>query len=591
MPFLQCISIVLLILFANPSYILAQSTPADPDVMPFNNATPTWAETIAAYEQLAESDARARLLKIGVGDVGRPIHAFILSNGTAEWSDLESYKLHRQANPDRMVLLVNNAIHPGEPCGVDASITWLRSLIADAAKFDRVLSSMDVVVIPMYNVGGALNRNCCTRTNQDGPESYGFRGNARNLDLNRDFIKMDSRNSQAFVRLFQAVSPHIFVDTHTTNGADYPYAMTLISTQPDKAGPVLGELIQEELEPFLYRAMEAKHHPMSPYVNSIGETPEEGIAGFLETPRYSTGYTALFGCVGFTAEAHMLKPFPVRVSATIALLESIVDCMLAKEEVIVKAKRTEQNRWAGSDSFDVRWERSTEATALQFKGYASRKEISSVTGDIRLKYDPSETWEKEIPYYNQYIATVASEVPDFFIIPQAWHEAIDRLTWNGVHMTQLPSDTLATLRVSYLEAFNSTSMPYEGHHMNSVGHVRTEAEPIQLFAGDWLIETRNQPSLRYLMEVLDPRAHDSFFTWNFFDSAMQQKEHFSAYVFEETAARLLASDEALRQRFNAAMAADSELSGNSDAQLNWLYRASQHYEGSVNRYPVYRSLQ
>ena len=127
--------------------------------------------------------------------------------------------------------------------------------------------------------------------------------------------------------------------------------------------------------------------------------------------------------------------------------------------------------------------------------------------------------------------------------------------------------------------------------MNSVGHVRTEAEPIQLFAGDWLIETRNQPSLRYLMEVLDPRAHDSFFTWNFFDSAMQQKEHFSAYVFEETAARLLASDEALRQRFNAAMAADSELSGNSDAQLNWLYRASQHYEGSVNRYPVYRSLQ
>jgi hypothetical protein len=31
-----------------------------------------------------------------------------------------------------------------------------------------------------------LNRNSTSRTNQNGPEEYGFRGNARNFDLNRD---------------------------------------------------------------------------------------------------------------------------------------------------------------------------------------------------------------------------------------------------------------------------------------------------------------------------------------------------------------------------------------------------------------------
>ena len=56
---------------------------------------------------------------------------------------------------------------------------------------------------------------------------------------------MDSRNAEAFVRLMHAVDPDVFVDTHTSNGADYPYTMTLITTQPDKAGPVLGPFLRD----------------------------------------------------------------------------------------------------------------------------------------------------------------------------------------------------------------------------------------------------------------------------------------------------------------------------------------------------------
>ncbi len=563
-----------------------ESAASDPLVIRDDNRTPTWEETLAVFEELAEASEEAHLIEVGKSDVGRPIHAFVLSRSALEFNDLDGLRTLRQSS--RLGLLINNAIHPGEPCGVDASVAWIRSLLADNKMRRSVLDVMDIAVIPMYNVGGALNRNCCTRTNQDGPEEYGFRGNARNLDLNRDFIKMDSRNAGAFVDLFQAFSPEVFIDTHTTNGADYPYEMTLISTQPDKAGPIVGSFIRDTMEPALYASMEQRGIPTSPYVYSIGETPEEGIVGFLETPRYSTGYASLFGCIGFTAEAHMLKPFPVRVQATQAFIEIVVDFMRLRSDDLKEVRAAEAARWSAIEKAPVRWERTEAFTALSFEGFESRKEISPVTGELRLKYNRLSRWNKEIPFYNHYAPTVESTIPEYWVIPQAWRHVVERLQRNGVEMEALKNDTTMLLRAGDIWGFSSSSRPYEGHHMNELDSVDWSVVPVRLFAGDWVIPT-DQAHLRYLCEVLEPRAHDSFFTWNFFDSAMQQKEHFSGYVFEETAAELLSSDSLLRTSFEQAKANDAELRENARAQLNWLYRASPHYEGTANRYPVYKS--
>ena len=248
-----------------------------------------------------------------------------------------------KAQPDTVVrVLVNNAIHPGEPCGVNASLALAASWLAQPDHEGHPLRSASWVIVPQYNVGGASRRNCCTRANQNGPEAYGFRGNAANLDLNRDFVKMDSRNAEAFVSLFHDVDPDVFVDTHTSNGADYPYTMTLIATQADKAGPVLGPFLRDVMEPALYAGMKEAHGPMVPYVYSLGETPEEGILSFLETPRYSTGYTTLFGTLGFTTEAHMLKSFPARVQATHAFLEVLSTWIQNHGAEVKDVRRQEQ---------------------------------------------------------------------------------------------------------------------------------------------------------------------------------------------------------------------------------------------------------
>ena len=79
--------------------------------------------------------------------------------------------------------------------------------------------------------------------------------------------------------------------------------------------------MHEVFEPQLFEAMKANGYPTIPYVNSGGEPPDNGFAQFLETPRYSTGYTGLFQTIRYMTETHMLKPYPERVRATRVFLD------------------------------------------------------------------------------------------------------------------------------------------------------------------------------------------------------------------------------------------------------------------------------
>jgi len=184
------------------------------------------------------------------------------------------------------VILINNGIHPGEPDGVDASMLLLRDLVQRKVSLP---DNVALAVIPLYNIGGALNRSPFSRVNQNGPESYGFRGNAQNLDLNRDFTKNDSRNARSFVRIFHWVNPDLQIDNHVSEGADYQYTMTLLPSQWNKLGGGLGTFLHDVFQPALFAGMEKKGWPMTPYVNFEEGNPSRGWDAFYDEPRYSTG--------------------------------------------------------------------------------------------------------------------------------------------------------------------------------------------------------------------------------------------------------------------------------------------------------------
>ncbi|MFY7971610.1 MAG: M14 family zinc carboxypeptidase [Flavobacteriales bacterium] len=543
------------------------------------NTTPTWQETIDAFGSLDSASAEAQLIEVGKTDVGKPLHLFVINRSGLFYPELF------EAN--KTVVFINNAIHPGEPDGVNASLLLAEELLQPKSALNGVLDSIIVCIVPIYNVDGALMRNSYTRANQDGPYEYGFRGNARNLDLNRDFIKCDSKNALSFNRLFTAMDPDVFIDTHVSNGADYPYVMTLISTQADKLGP-LGAYLRNTMEPALFAAMEKNGEPMCHYVNTMGRTPESGIVSFLETPRFASGYAALFNTLSFITETHMLKPFPQRVEATrLFLRELLLFAAAHNTEIITERKKADQQLLQQRE-FALRFELDTlQRDTLSFQAYRAHYEESKIGTGQRLKYERDSTYLARIAFYDHYRDTLKIKAPGSYIVPQAWGEVIDRLKANGVLMYPLSRDTVLEVETYFIDAFETERRPYEGHYVHHQVKVRSEQHRLLFFKGDYLIPTQ-QRARRYIIETLEPQGEDSFFAWGFFESILQRKEYFSDYVFEEKAEEILNENPQLKAEFEATLAIDPALRANHWDQLYWIYSRSIYAEKSVNRYPIFR---
>ncbi|MDX1684258.1 MAG: hypothetical protein R3275_03420 [Saprospiraceae bacterium] len=543
------------------------------------NSTATYYETIDFYRLLAEKSDLIQLTEWGMTDQGKPLHEVVIDG-------LSRFDLPSGENDERTILFINNAIHPGEPCGVDATMMLARDIASGKTELP---SDLTLVIIPFYNIGGGLNRGSHSRANQLGPEAYGFRGNARHLDLNRDFLKCDSRNAQSFNQLFNRWKPHVMIDNHTSNGADYQYVMTLIATQKDKLAPEVSKVMVEDMLPALYEDMKNKDYEMTPYVHARN-TPDEGIAGFLDYARYSSGYAALHHTISFMPETHMLKPYRDRVYSTYGFMSSMIDYLRDEGETVRKANIKAYENYCKRDRVPLDWQLDpSRIDSLLFKGYEARYKPSDVSGHSRLYYDHGSPYEKEIPFYNSYKPVLEVERPQAYVIPQAYHEVKDRLEWNGVQIDLLEKDTVMSVQAYYVVSFKDQPA-YEGHYWHTDIKVKRVIQDIQFYAGDFIVKT-DQASCRYIMETLEPQAPDGFFAWNFFDGILMQKEYFSPYVFEDLAAKIIEENTNLRSKLEEKRQSDPEFAADGYAQLEFIYKNSPYYEESHNRVPVYRVLE
>ena len=445
-----------------------------------------------------------------------------------------------------------------------------------------------IATIPIYNVGGSLNRNSTTRTNQNGPKAYGFRGNARNFDLNRDFIKSDTKNARAFAEIFHLVKPDVFIDNHVSNGADYQYTLTHLFTQHNKLGGDLGAYLNTTLMPALEKSLAEKSWDITPYVNVFNTVPEEGLSQFMDSPRYSTGYTTLWNTLGMMVETHMLKPYKQRVEGTYELMKSMIDITEAEGAEILELRKNAFAEFQQKSTYPMQWEiDTTQSSILQFKGYEGEMIPSEITGAMRLKYDRNKPFTKAVTYQDYFKPTLEVEIPKAYVIPQGWWDVIALLEQNTVEMTRFKSDTTFTVQSYKIEDYKTRTSAYEGHYPHYDVTVTTLEEERTFREGDFLVKT-NQEAIRYLLETLEPQAVDSFFSWNFFDTILQQKEGFSPYVWEDKAKALLDNDPQLQTDFNHKKTNDKAFANNWYAQLDWLHKQSENYEDAHLEYPVYR---
>jgi len=548
--------------------------------------TVTYAQGIAFLEMLDKQFQSIQLFTKGDTDAGLPLHYAMLSID----GDFDIASLQKKG---KTILLINNNIHAGEPDGIDASLMLFRDIARQTRQEPRppivkAMQNVVLVMIPFYNVGGVLNRNSTSRISQNGPIAYGFRGNAQNYDLNRDFIKQDTENCRTFAELFHMLKPDLYIENHTTNGADYQYVITYLATQADKLGGKSGTYLRQKFIPELEQEMKQKRFPMSPYVTAFDETPDAGFGGFLDSPRYSIGYTSLFGTFSFIVETHMLKPFKQRVESTYTFMQSMI--LYAHEDgekikTLVNAYRTDIS---SKTTFPLIWTRDNErSTELVFLGYEAIKKISKVTGLERLYYDHNKPYQKKIAYKQFFKPMLTVEKPIAYIIPQGWQEVITRLQRNGVVLKRLATSSKIDVNAYYIDDYETLQKPFEGHYLHSKVQVRKELQTLNFQKGDYIVFA-DQTSNRYIVETLEPQATDSFFCWNFFDSILQQKEYFSDYVFEEIAEKILAENPDLKQRFEAEKKAKPEFAQDAYKQLDFIYKNSAFYEKTHLRYPVYR---
>ena len=542
--------------------------------------SPTYFEIVDWWKKLDAKSGKVKMLTMGMTDAGYPLNLIVVSNNG-------DFNFNNIRKNNKRIILINNGIHPGEPDGIDASMLMVRDIVINKYKIpDNVV----LAIIPVYNIGGCLNRSPNYRVDQDGPTEKGFRGNSQNLDLNRDFIKCDSKDARSFTEIFHLTDPDVFVDNHVSNGADYQHIITLLTSQHNKLGGEMGDFLETQFEPALYNLMKGKGYDLVPYVNSFGDTPENGWPEYWDSPRYGSGYGTLWHTFSFVPETHMLKPYEQRVKATYALMQSFIEFTSKNSAQIKQLRQQTKEKTKTASEFTLSWSLDkSKYKEVLYKGFEAERKPSEISGLPRLYYDRTKPFEKTVKIFNYYVPKSVITKPKAYIIPQGWWKVIELLQLNKVKMVQLKKDSAITVEVYKIADYKTYPRQYEMHHLNYDTKTSSTTKLIAFRKGDWYIPL-NQEANRFLVETLEPTAEDSYFSWNFFDAILEQKEGYSGYVFEDVAADYLNKNPELKTRLEQKRATDSVFAKSGRAQLNFVFENSPWFEPDYLRYPVYRVL-
>ena len=180
-------------------------------------ATGRYEDTLAFLERLADESPEIHLTTYGTSGQGRPLPLVIVSKERAFTPEAAAELADQRGKP---VLLIQNGIHAGEIDGKDAGFLALRELL-ERQTAAEALDHVVLLFVPVFSVDGHERFGRWNRPNQRGPEAMGWRTTAQNLNLNRDYMKADTPETRAWLRLWNEWQPDLFIDCHVTDGADY----------------------------------------------------------------------------------------------------------------------------------------------------------------------------------------------------------------------------------------------------------------------------------------------------------------------------------------------------------------------------------
>lgn len=547
--------------------------------------TPRYAETLQFCRRLAESSYRVNYTVFGESPQGRAIPALII--------DKEGYRTPQAIRKQgRIILMIQACIHAGESEGKDAGMMLLRDLIVHRKQL-QLLNHVSIIFIPIFNPDGHERFSRYGRINQNGPVQMGWRSTAQNLNLNRDYLKADAPEMQAWLKLFTRWLPDFFVDCHTTDGADYQYAITYMVETLGNLDGNLSTMIKADFLPFVKEGMADDGYLIFPYVAfRKWHDPRSGLVLWASNTRYSTGYVASQNRPGLLIETHMLKPYKFRVASTYKMLELTLQFLDKNHKKVARlnreADKKTMSREFRASEFPIALKASmNDSVMVDFMGIDYTIERSELTGGEWFRYNGVRKVFR-LPMFNKMEVEKAVRVPDYFFIPREWSAVVERLKWHGIRVKQTKRDTVLRVEAAYLMNYEWSKTPFEGRfpleHVQALWHREVRRIP----AGTYRIST-HQRSARLILHALDPRAADSFLQWGFFNAIFEQKEYAESYVMEVEARKML-RDPVIKAAFEKSLIADPSLRDDPFRILDWFYHQSPWWDEKKDVYPVLRQF-
>jgi murein tripeptide amidase MpaA len=564
--------------------------------------TPNYDETMAYIRRIATvAPKQVKVVPFGKTGEGRTLFEVIVSkDGISDPASARKAK--------RGVVLIQNGIHAGEIDGKDASLTLLREMVITKS-LSKLLDRAIVIFIPVYNIDGHERISKYNRINQNGPEEMGWRTTAINLNLNRDYLKADTVEARAFLRLWNKWLPDFFIDNHVTDGSDNQYVtLYTIDTGPD-VDPAIAKWAEGTLFPYLDREVSAKGYPTGLYRELADhEDPSKGLTVGQSPPRFSNGYVTIQNRPGMLVEMHMLKDYKARVLGNYELMRATLEIINRDAEKLIAMNQAADaatiaaGRSGGSVALTLA--PTGETKTVDFPGYKFHIVKSDVSGGNWIQYHRDQPVTLKIPMQTTLKTVKSVALPAGYIIPVQWTKVIDVLAAHGVQMRTLSAPLTTEVEQYRCPSPTWSARPFEGRHtasftgkpMGDAGMLppgsdkkacALEKNKVTYPAGS-VIVPMSQRAARVAVHFLEPEAPDSAVVWGFFDAIFEQKEYGESYVMEKVARDMLAKDPQLKAEFEAKRASDKDFADSPWAILNWFYLRSPWADQRIGLYPVGR---
>jgi hypothetical protein len=592
------VALALLLALVAPGALLALTPAAhaqppaasDPGPAPIErsgfSASPSYPETMAYLSAVAKACRHVKVAAFGYSGEGRPlplVYVYDTGAGDAPWEN----------GPPKPTLLLIAAVQSGEICGNDALQLLLREIAS--GQLPEVVANLRLLIVPIFNVDGHTRTSLYNRFTQNGPDNgTGTLRNARRLDLNRDFTKLESPECRALVRLAAQFTPDIFADLHIDDGFERQYEMLFAATTDPTLPGRRRALVEGELIPRIMNSMKADGFESFFYCTPVdGLDLTQGVEAMGLPAHLSNGYFERRGTISILAEVHAYIPYERSVRATLSLLHAVLDFAVQRRIELVEAvadDRATLRGWAqapGEHAIALDFEIDHNAPReIDWLGKAYEIVTSPVTGERFTRYFPQPVTYR-LPFYGELVPKRTATMPRGYLILSPWENAAETLRAHAIRVQMLSEPFTCEVEAARVEEATFTCELRQGHH------------PVERVAWDRATETRtfppgtfwvpiDQPGGIVAMHLLEPDAPVGLFTWNAFDTILERDIILEDWALEENALKLV-NDPAIRAEYEAALA-DSTLRDDPDAKLEFFFRKTPYLQPDENLYPVFRLL-